>query len=225
MLMRMPDENPWRRRLRSGIAFWAIVSALSGPLLTGYKFLSRRGGLPGAPENAGPITVLVNACMLTWLLLFVGAISSSVFVGLTMREDRRWKTIGKAIFFALFGWSLTKGSGYSFKIGGWLLLLAVFCLITPISHWIEEHILAVSAGFAIAMIGAMLFMPNWMRDWWTSSGEVYQLTPLSEMHWYQWASALFGAGVYVAAFVAFQQWRTDGKWLDVTKRKLSGEPE
>jgi hypothetical protein len=93
------------------------------------------------------------------------------------------------------------------------------------SHWIERNSLVAGAGIAAMMIGAILFMPNWMQDWWyASSGyRKYLLIPLSEMKWEEWVCALMGAGIYVLAYGAFQQWLTGGRWLEHMKRKLTGE--
>lgn len=225
MLGTMPDEMAWSKRLRGLLALWLLVSALAGPLLIGFRFLSSRGSLPEAPSGAGVLTILVNACMLTALLLMAGVLVSLLFTGVATRDDRPWKTVGKSIGFGLLGLLLLFSNDSSLRIGGWLVLIAVFCaVVAPLSRWIETHFIEVSAAIALAMIAGMLFMPNWMRDWWTSGGGAeYRLKPLSELNPAEWGTAVLGAVVYVMAYGAFQQWRTKGKWLDDVKKKLGGE--
>jgi hypothetical protein len=198
---------------------------MSGPLLTGYRFLSLRGHLPEAPESPGVLTIVLNSFMMTTGLLWFGLIFSFVFVSLAGREDRLWKNIVKVVLLALFGAScLANTQDKYFQVAGVLLLVALFCVITPLSKWIDRHTLAAMGVFGILLIASILLQPDWMKDWWTLSfqREDFSLVPVSEMNWAEWVVAVMGAAVYVLAYGAFQQWRTDGKWLDETKNRLKG---
>ena len=72
-------------------------------------------------------------------------------------------------------------------------------------------------------------MPGWMKGLWHNFSSQLQssyfIVPLSQMELGYWILAVAGLGVYVGAFVAFQQWRTEGKWLSEMKDRLHHPPE
>lgn len=200
---------------------------MSGPLLSGYRFLASHGRAPGPPESAGILTLVVNSCMLTFGLLALGLGLSLSFLVLAVRDRRLWVNTFKALAIVLFAWRflsstepLTGDFQYD-RVVGVLFLAALFCLVTPISRWIKEHSRGASIVCGAVVIGAMLVRPDWMKNWWTSGGNSeYQLIPLSQLGLMDWAAALMGAAVYVYAYGGFQQWRTKGKWLEELKQRI-----
>jgi hypothetical protein len=227
----MPDATPWNLRLRRAIAFWAVLSAVSGPLLSGYRFLASHGRLPGTPEKAGLLTIGVNACMITFGLIALGFGFSGFFYSLAVRDDRRWVNLLKGVGIALFAGvsfiPLTESPGDEMhrKQIGLMLCVALFCLATPLSRWIMQYAQIFAIGTAAAIVGFMLLNPAWMRAWWSSDGQYdYSLKPLSELGFYDWVAALMGAAIYVWAYGAFQQWRTQGKWLPEVKERIGWKP-
>jgi hypothetical protein len=194
-------------------------------MLITFYFLSARGRMPDVPKDAGPVTIVVNSCMLAATLSWTGLVTAGLWLGIALRLDHRWWTIaGKALFFGAFGWLLAITDDSVQRTIGYLTLFAVFCLLTPLSRWVESNIGVVVLGIPIAAIGAILLVPGWMQRWYMSEFKRnYMLIPLSDMRLTDWILVLMGAAVYVLAYVAFQQWVTEGRWLDIQKNKLSGK--
>jgi hypothetical protein len=226
MLAGMPDEKQWSRRLRVLISLWAMVSAMIGPLLGGYRFLSSRGSLPAASGDVGVLTIAVNLCIMTFGLSVLGLVLGGLFAFCAMRQDRLWKTIVQAILLMLMGLGLIVGTGTDkyMRLAGVVLLVDLLCLATPLSGWVEKRFGEVATGIGILVVGNVLFRPDWMKDWWMgfSKRNEFELIPLSEMR-FEWIGAVLGASIYVMAYVAFQQWRTEGKWLNDIKDRFRGK--
>jgi hypothetical protein len=205
------------RRLRGGIAAWIIVSAVFSPLITVYCFLANHGRLPAVSVGAGVFTILVNACMVTFLILWLGLLSGYGFTAMAMRDDSWWRTIGKAILLLLVGLALMTGRPFSqeFTLVGALMLVSAVCSLTPLARVIEAYFIQIAVLVATLTILAVMLLPGWGQDWWaTASGRpTFSIVPLSSMDISGWGCAAFGAAVYVAAYIFFQQWRTQGKWL------------
>lgn len=109
--------------------------------------------------------------MLTFGLLALGLGLSLFFLGLTIRDKRLWVNILKAIMIALFAWGFfaqganpTPDNPYDREVGV-LFLVALFCLITPISGWIQDHSRVLSMACGAVVIGAMMVQPDWMKNW------------------------------------------------------------
>lgn len=220
----MPDANRWSKISRRVLAVWAIMSAMSGPFLSGYHFLVSHGRFPAETEHAGTLMVLANVSILTWGVSSMGGISSLFVVGIASADPGElWITIVKDIVVGLFGLACLTGGRYG-KISGAVLLVAVSSSLTPLGKWIEERFSEVVGACMIAFVVALLFRSDWLQDFWMwyTGQRDFRMIPSSEMTTGNWFLAILGASVYVLAFAAFQQWRTDGKWFQEIKGRLRG---
>lgn len=159
--------TPWGNKLRGALAFWALLSAVFSPILTGYRFLAGRGNVPGT-GSAGVLAIVVNSCILTTLLLTLGGLGGYAFIGLVTRAEAVWKNIVKAVLQGLLGWWMLLQPGL--RGIGVLFLAGTFCMISPVWKWIERNILVAAGICGVSVVVAMLAQPSSMQDWWTDSG-------------------------------------------------------
>jgi hypothetical protein len=215
----MPEQK-WGRRLRGAVVAWSIVSATISPLIGVYKFLSAHGApVPASAESAGTLAIVVNMCLLTAAVMLFGALTGEFFAAISSRESVR-ETIGTAIFISLVALLLFSYGGFSpsrqsdYFIGA-LLLVAVVLSLSPMGPWIAKHFSEAAVVWGMLFILFLLLIPSWMQSIWRTftKRSDFAIIPLSRMDLWDWVFALIGAGVYVWAYVAFQQWRTEGKWL------------
>jgi hypothetical protein len=219
----MPAENPWGKRLRGAIGAWAIVSAMISPLLTAYHFLSSRAHLlPTAPEDAGPVAIVVNTCLLTAGVMWFGLLTGGAFVTLSLRGDRLRGTIGKAALLLFFALIFLYGSDrYEHDMGLYFLAIVV-CSLSPMARLFETYFAqSVVLCGTISML-SLLLVPGWFHDWWPSwtGRQDFTLIPLSSMKLGEWWVAFIGACVYVGAYIAFKQWHTKGEWLKDARSRI-----
>jgi len=222
----MQGEVSWKRRFRSATASWVIVSAMSGPLVIGYHILSSQGRLPPAPDHAGVLTIVVNTCIMTCDMLLTAGLFAFGFTALAGGNDKLWIRILKVLGLALMGYLfLISGTKYAPLVGA-AMLIAAICAISPAAKYVDKYEAKIGAALLILLVATFFLRPDWMQDWWTSlsSRHEYRLIPLSAMSFGDWILALGGAMIYVGSYIEFQQWRTDGKWLEETKKRLRGDP-
>jgi hypothetical protein len=198
-------------------------------MITVFKFLSGHGHLPAAQADVGVFTIVVNACLITATLLWMGGLIGFAFAALASRADRWWKTIGKAILTLAFALILVliPGPEKYMRLLGVLMLVAVGCLLTPLGKVIEGNFIVSGVVVATLSILAVLLMPEWVSDWWASETRqpAFTIIPLSSMGFAEWGCAALGAVVYVAAYVLFQEFRTKGKWIDDLREKIHPKAE
>ena len=217
----MAEQGNWRRRLRGAVAAWAVISAIISPLISGYNFLSAHGHLPAASSDFSAFSIVVNTCLVTAGVLWLGLLTGFAFVGLAIRDERLRNTVAKAVLLLVVAFFFFTGSDKYMHVFGIVVLLCFVCLVSPIAKVIESHFIEAVVAAAALVILALLMVPELMKDWWTSfTGQPdFRLVPLSSMSGAEWGCAVLGALVYAAAYVAFQQWRTNGTWLaDVWRR-------
>lgn len=189
------------------------MSVIVSPLVGAYQFLSGHHVMPAAPGDAGILAIVVNTFLLTTGVMFFSLLGV-VFAGLSAREGWGW-AIAKAIWVSLFACIFLVNYERSVRVIGALLFVAVALSLSPMGRWIDKHSTGAQIFFQMIFIVLLLFYPGWMQSYWQflSGRSDFSTIPLSSMKLNNWLMALIGAMLYGHAYVAFQQWRTEGKWL------------
>ena len=215
-------REEWSRRARAALAARAIISAVLSPLITAYKFLSAHHVMPHAPESTGILTIFVNMCVVTTLLAFFGCLTGFAFAWFSSRE--RWPgAIGRAVLLSVFALAFLF---YPYeplgRLVGTLILVAVLLSLSPLAPWIQERSREATIVWGALFLLLLFLTPGWIEGLWQNFTEQshFAIIPLSQMSLAGWFSALVGLALYVGAFITFQQWRTEGKWLRDMKDRL-----
>jgi hypothetical protein len=77
------------------------------------------------------------------------------------------------------------------------------------------------AGAVLVMV-LILFHPGWAQAWWANfiGRPGFTFLPLSSFDLGMWLLSFIGLLIYVTAYVAFQEWRTNGTWLTEMRKRV-----
>lgn len=210
---------------------WSIGAAVVGLPGSAYKVLSAYGHImPSADGEPSFLAITLNVFMLTMVVTFVALVIAGFFLAASVRHEKLIWSIVKLPFVALMGTAFVEyhnsglGDAADYTLGI-LLLAAIPSCLSPIGRWIDRHSgpASVVVGMLVAIV--LFVMPNGMRGVWTwyFDRPDFTIVPLSSMNGRDWFAAILGGGIYVMAFISFQQWRTEGKWLKQIGNRIRSE--
>ncbi len=220
-------ERKWSQRLRNTFLAGSVIWTASTPLIAAYKFFSLHGHVvPLGSGNPNLLEIGVNMCILSGMLALSGLMYGYTWVAFAIRfESVLWNIFrgGFLITLLVIGVPAYHVDDYVLLIAASSALLTL-CL-SPVARFFLEYFVQVVLVVGLISTAVILSVQDFERSLWMSVSNQpdFVIAPLPSVTAWGWFNAVVGVLVYAEGYVVFQQWRTQGKWLEELQRQAGNK--